>query len=336
MKKSKVSIAMATYNGEKYLQEQLDSFCRQTFLPFELVVYDDCSSDGTCEIIENFKKMAPFSVKLIRGSKNLGGSVVIGYGLSFSEAANACSGDYIFFSDQDDVWFNNKIEKHLELYGSNPNVSVITSKPHNVDENLNEITNRKSNPFADCITSKYVMGCCSSIKKEFIDLILPIRPGCSHDWWITICSDSVGQFLEVDDELQLYRLHGNQTSKVFGNKQCGPLEKLKKSIRGYLEDREYKHIATELEIWNYRITAIDEISTKLRQQFPDYYHLHGERYYCEMKKIQNALKSRLQLRKMRFMNRLKHIVNNFSSWYRTRGEKNLSASLKYAFKDLVL
>lgn len=55
MKKSKVSIAMATYNGEKYLQEQLDSFCRQMFLPFELVLCDDCSSGRTCEIIEYFK-----------------------------------------------------------------------------------------------------------------------------------------------------------------------------------------------------------------------------------------------------------------------------------------
>ncbi|MBQ2594941.1 MAG: glycosyltransferase, partial [Candidatus Riflebacteria bacterium] len=119
-----ISIAMATYNGEKYLLEQLQSFCKQTILPTELVIYDDCSTDKTCKIIEEFSNTAPFKVKLIRGEKNIGGSVRDGYGMSFSKAAEACKGDYIFFSDQDDVWFPNKIESNAIINKLLPNNEI--------------------------------------------------------------------------------------------------------------------------------------------------------------------------------------------------------------------
>ena len=100
----KVSIALATYNGAKYLKQQLDSFQAQTCLPDELVVCDDCSKDNTVEILEEFKETASFIVIIIQNESNLG------YTGNFEKAISLCSGNLIFISDQDDVWFNNKIE----------------------------------------------------------------------------------------------------------------------------------------------------------------------------------------------------------------------------------
>jgi glycosyltransferase involved in cell wall biosynthesis len=72
MKNYTISIAMTAYNGEKYIQEQLDSYCKQTILPDELVIVDDCSTDSTQKIINNFKEKAPFKTIIIRNEENIG------------------------------------------------------------------------------------------------------------------------------------------------------------------------------------------------------------------------------------------------------------------------
>ena len=102
-KRFKVSIAMAAYNGADYLSEQLSSFLLQTRLPDELVVCDDASSDSTVSIIEEFALRAPFEVRLIKNKQNLG------YIRNFEKALSLCQGDLIFLSDQDDVWFPEKV-----------------------------------------------------------------------------------------------------------------------------------------------------------------------------------------------------------------------------------
>jgi glycosyltransferase involved in cell wall biosynthesis len=112
-KKKHSSIVMATYNGEKYLSEQLDSFCKQSVLPDELVVSDDNSKDATKEIILNFAKTAPFKVLFVENNHNSG--VV----KNFENALKHAKGDIIFFSDQDDYWLSNKIEKYMSVFEEN-------------------------------------------------------------------------------------------------------------------------------------------------------------------------------------------------------------------------
>jgi len=101
----KASICLTTYNGSKYLQQQLDSFLAQSILPDELVVCDDGSTDATCEIIERFKQIAPFEVRLYKNENNLG------YAQNFSKALGLCKGDFVFLSDQDDVWLPKKLNQ---------------------------------------------------------------------------------------------------------------------------------------------------------------------------------------------------------------------------------
>lgn len=99
----RISVAMATYNGEKYIREQLDSLARQTLLPVELVVTDDGSNDETLQIVEDFARRAPFPVRVFRNETRLG------YADNFIKAASLCQGDWIAFCDQDDIWMDQKL-----------------------------------------------------------------------------------------------------------------------------------------------------------------------------------------------------------------------------------
>ncbi len=95
---------MATYNAAKYLQEQLDSFLYQSRQPDELMVCDDGSTDGTLEVLETLRRQAPFAVHVYRNETSLGCTK------HFERAMSFCAGDIIVLSDQDDVWFFNKID----------------------------------------------------------------------------------------------------------------------------------------------------------------------------------------------------------------------------------
>ncbi len=101
----KVSIALASYNGSRYLKEQLDSFANQIRLPDELIICDDCSHDESHKIINEFIKKSPFPVCFFKNDNNLG------YAKNFEQAVLYCDGDIILFSDQDDVWYVDKIQK---------------------------------------------------------------------------------------------------------------------------------------------------------------------------------------------------------------------------------
>ena len=123
---SKVSIALATFNGERFLQEQLDSLAGQSLQPFELVVSDDCSSDGTLRILQQFKQTTKFPMIINQNSERLG------YRHNFRRALQHCTGDLIAFCDQDDVWYANKLERTVPLF-DNPRVMMVYHNAHIFD-----------------------------------------------------------------------------------------------------------------------------------------------------------------------------------------------------------
>lgn len=126
----RISIAMTTYNGARYLNDQLDSFSVQTKLPDELVVCDDKSSDNTINILDDFKRTAPFDVKIICNEEN------IGYTKNFQKALSLCSGDLIFLSDQDDVWLSDKVEIMSSYFNENRDIYVLLADMIIVDRDL--------------------------------------------------------------------------------------------------------------------------------------------------------------------------------------------------------
>jgi len=206
----KVSIAMATYNGEAYLQEQLDSFLNQTRLPDEVVISDDHSQDRTLEILLAFKLKAPFEVKIIENDKNKG------YKKNFEKVLSQVNGDLIFMSDQDDVWFENKIEKVLKYAADYPKKQVFINDTKITDSTLNPSGRTKMDQIraVNSDMRTMIMGACSAVRLPFIKICLPIPNYMKgHDDWIHQLAKFCGTRMVIHEPLQYYRIHGKNTSE---------------------------------------------------------------------------------------------------------------------------
>lgn len=129
-----ISVALCTYNGERYIREQLESVLNQTIPVDEIVVCDDRSTDNTLKIIESFREGTHTNIHIYRNEKNLGPA------LNFQKAINLCLGDIIFLSDQDDIWHNNKVQITVDWFNENPTQYVAFSNADLIDEEDNLIT----------------------------------------------------------------------------------------------------------------------------------------------------------------------------------------------------
>ena len=213
-----ISIAMATYNGEKYLKEQLDSIYAQTYKNIEVIVTDDCSTDKTVEILEEYVKS--HELKYYINEKNLG------FVKNFEKAVSLCQGEYIALSDQDDIWFPNKLVElleHIEEY------SLICSDAILVDNNRNEIkpsllklTHKNvftGNAIHTLFFSKFAYGCTILMKKGLIEKSHPIPDGVSfHDWWYASVASVNQGICYYDKPLIAYRQH-NENVSIAGKRQ---------------------------------------------------------------------------------------------------------------------
>ena len=211
----KISIAMAAYNGASYLKEQLDSLVAQTRQPDELVVCDDGSSDETVAILTDFAKQAPFDVYLHCNPENLG------YARNFGKALSLCTGDLVFLSDQDDVWFPKKIETIVNLAELDAVNQVFMNDAELVYADLRPTGLSKLGQIRTAGMSEraFVMGCCAAIKSEFLKDALPIPDGYdAHDAWIVDMADGLGKRRVIEKSLQYYRRHGDNESLFLANR----------------------------------------------------------------------------------------------------------------------
>ena len=124
----KISVVMAVYNGEKYIEEQLMSILSQSIMPDELIIQDDGSSDSTTDKIQSITEKSDVSVKLIKNKENLG------FSKNFITAISAASGEYIFLSDQDDIWKKDRIKRALSVMEDNKNILALSSAFDLIDE----------------------------------------------------------------------------------------------------------------------------------------------------------------------------------------------------------
>lgn len=205
----KISIAMATYNGEKYLKEQLDSFVAQNRQPDELIVSDDCSDDATISIIEAFARQAPFVVRWYVNNENLG---FVG---NFSRALSLCTGDLVFLSDQDDVWFKNKIEQ-IEAIAQEDDYNLlfindtVLADAQLETTGLTKLRQMRSGGLSE---SLFTMGACVAVRRKLLDVCLPIPIIYnSHDIWLSFFAENLGRKRIVETPLQYYRRHENNAS----------------------------------------------------------------------------------------------------------------------------
>src|SRR3954468_8418273 len=126
----KIGVVLCTYNGERYLAEQLDSIFAQERLPDELLVQDDGSSDGTLAILDSYAAKAPFTFNVVRNARNLG------FVRNFEQAIRRCNTDVIATSDQDDYWRSDKLKKIEHMFRSDAHISVLFSEAEMVDDRL--------------------------------------------------------------------------------------------------------------------------------------------------------------------------------------------------------
>ncbi|MDP8219668.1 MAG: glycosyltransferase family 2 protein [Candidatus Theseobacter exili] len=205
-----VSVAMAVYNGEKYIKEQLDSIIVQLQNNDELIISYDNSTDNTWNIINTYAS----NDSRIKVVVNQGKGVV----RNFENAIHHCQGKYIFFADQDDVWMKEKVEIVLEAF-KDPKVTTVIHDACLTDEALNVIhpstfviRNGSPNVIHNFLRLSYI-GCCLAFRSELKEIILPIPTvSRSHDWWTgTICS-IFGKMVMIDKVLIYHRQHGNNAT----------------------------------------------------------------------------------------------------------------------------
>jgi len=241
----KISIALCTYNGEKYLKEQLKTIANQTLLPDELVACDDLSKDNTLEILNSFKRNAPFKVRIYRNKINLG------HTKNFEKAINLCEKDIIFTSDQDDAWMSYKVELlHNTLLESNADYAF--SNLLVVDENLSNLgytmwdsvgfTRRRQIKFKKgkqvevLLKGNVVTGSAMVFKAKLKDLIIPIPDNWVHDAWIALllsACENAGFF--VEKPLVKYRQHSNQ---LIGGRKTAFNDAFRKTCAGGSKQQE--------------------------------------------------------------------------------------------------
>lgn len=217
------SVAMGTYNGAKYLSEQLESILNQSLSPSELVVGDDCSSDDTLAILREFSVRAPFPVRVTSNSNRLG------YGENFIQAASRCTGDWIAFCDQDDVWLPPKLARCAEAIACGPaDLGLIVHGAIIGDRDLTEIarTNWPKPGLYGRLSlppNWLVHGYRQVVRRSLLNEIplknrqIPwIGEPEAHDAWACLIASITGSVAVIDDCLAVYRRHESNTTEGVG------------------------------------------------------------------------------------------------------------------------
>ena len=202
-----VSIAMCTYNGEQFLREQLDSLINQDYKNYELVIVDDCSTDATYSILEEYAEKYSY-IELHRNTTNLG------FKKNFEKALGLCNGVYIALCDQDDIWYPNKVSAHLKHIGNYSlvysEVELIDKKGQKLDEDFPSVNLLEGKCHLSLLFGNCVTGHASMIRKNLLRDALPIPPGVNlHDQWIAFVAASSQGIKKIPKTLSLYRKHGN-------------------------------------------------------------------------------------------------------------------------------
>lgn len=225
-----ISIAMATYNGARWLPAQLNSFAAQTRLPDELVITDDGSTDGTAEVVAAFAATAPFPVRFVSNPRRLG------FNANFAHAIGLTESDIVFISDQDDAWYPGKIERVAGLMTATPDCLCVVNDQAIADGEGREtggtvLGNVRALGRPDLW---YGPGCCTAFSRSLLPVLTPM-PGdvVQYDHWVNALADAMGVRRILDAPLQMYRRHGdNASASVFATERPSWRQLVRAARRG--------------------------------------------------------------------------------------------------------
>jgi len=206
-----ISVCIPTFNGENYIKEQLTSILQQLGKNDEIIISDDSSTDSTLEIIEDLKDQR---IKVLKGNKFK--SPIF----NLENALKHAKGNYIFLSDQDDIWLEKKIETMLPYLKEYTTVvsdcQVVNNNKEVLFESFQSLNNSKRGYLSNLIKNSY-LGCCMAFDRNILKRILPFPKDIAmHDIWIGLISELTGQPIFIKDKLIMYRRHGNNISTTSG------------------------------------------------------------------------------------------------------------------------
>lgn len=248
----KISVALCTFNGEKYISEQLDSILNQSVKVDEIIVCDDMSTDETYQILEKYKNDNPSIFKIFQNETNLK-SVK-----NFEKAINLCSGNVIFLSDQDDIWTIEKVEKCVAIFNSKKDIEAIFTNAYLINQ-LNKKFNfslfdsiyfnpkivNKISLFEYLVKKKNVVtGATFCFKKNSTNEIFtfPELKNFHHDYYLALHFASQNKLYCLNENLTNYRLHDNQ--QVGTKNKTNKFKRFKTKLldKGLFENRWEKHL----------------------------------------------------------------------------------------------
>ncbi len=267
-----VGVALATFNGARFLSAMLDSIERQTLRPDIIAVSDDHSTDETVTIVGN--RSDRFDYVLAPNPRK-------GVVANFEHAMQLCSADYTALADQDDAWRDDKLAVlHAAMAAAEAKFGrempiLVFSDLEIVDGHLNSIApsfyrsslkRADAQHLGDFILDGHIPGCAMFMNRALADAVRPFPPVMSHDWWIQIIAAAIGRVVHVDQSLILYRQHGDNTVGL-GNFSGGTLRALLLNPIGFLLKRREMarvravqvcaNIAALLERFDQRLTDSD-------------------------------------------------------------------------------
>jgi glycosyltransferase involved in cell wall biosynthesis len=290
---NKISIALCTYNGSEFLEQQLNSFIHQDRQPDEVIICDDRSSDRTHEIVNDFIKRAPFKVGFVINSNNLGITK------NFEKAVRLCTGDLIALSDQDDIWHPQKIRMHEKIFNNRSDIGATFSNAEVVDEILNPIgydmwhrvnfthneQQKLLNGEAVSVLLKHyiITGATMVFRADLKPIILPIPSCWFHDAWLALMTASISNVSFISEPLIKYRQHSDN--------QLGGIHKglAKQIIEAFKTNRNDYY---KIELLKYSL-ALDRL-----RNISDYYNV-SENIYLLNEKIKH-LQIRASMGRNRF------------------------------------
>ena len=204
---------MATYNGEKYLEEQILSIINQSYSNWQLFINDDCSTDNTCNIAKKYAHKYPDKIFFTVNKSNSGSS-----GANFFNMIERSKGDIVMTCDQDDIWLKDKVKRAVELIGNTNVPTLLHTDLITIDQNKNVIHKSmissqkidvKRNQTKRLLTQNTVTGCTMAFNRSLADIIKKPSNLPVHDWYIAVIASIYGKII-FDSEAQiLYRQHSN-------------------------------------------------------------------------------------------------------------------------------
>lgn len=206
-----VSIALCTHNGGEYLKEQIDSIINQTYKNIELIAIDDCSTDNSYQVLQQYAKVDK-RIKVYKNERNLG------YNKNFEKACQLVTGEFIAISDHDDIWKADKIEKMMKLWTSSDIILVHSSYASFQDfNNINYKHQSLRKPFIgndarEFFLDNHICGHNMMFKKKLFQLATPFPKHIYYDWWLSFVACCNGSINASNETLTFHRIHNKNVS----------------------------------------------------------------------------------------------------------------------------